>query len=276
MVALQQARTVGSPSPAGRLIVLRVVLMAVRGALLFCGSFLMAVRGASWFYGSIEIGCGAVLRGVGLDKPGSFGSLLGSRLHSCGRRRRHARLVRRFTRLRKPSLDLFAHVLAAGLVAEGVARVPIPRKLGSGTGPRLGRLCITFFLGSVSHLALDLSPHFGFLAHIAVWTSLPYGWIVRPIVGGLVALAFVLLHAGQNRLVASFACAGAIYPDVEKLAHTSGFFPWPLFRAHAEVADTYTAGLPIRALAATEILLCVLFVVAYLRLVAHREKLARS
>jgi hypothetical protein len=173
-------------------------------------------------------------------------------------------------------LDLFAHVLAAGLVAEGVARVPVPRKLAVGGAPRFARLCVTFFLGSFSHLALDLSPHFGFLSHIAVWTSLPHGWIVRPVVGGLVALGFVLLHAGENRLVASFACAGAIYPDVEKLAHTTGVFPWPIFRAHAEVAATYTAGLPIRALAATEIVLSVLFVMAYLRLVAHREKLTRG
>jgi hypothetical protein len=187
------------------------------------------------------------------------------------------RLLCRLTRrLLEALLDLFAHVLAAGLVAEGVARVPLPPKLGGGAGLRFARLCATFFLGSFSHLALDLSPHFGFLSHIAVWTSLPHGWLVRPVVGGAIALGFVLLHAGKNRVVASFACAGAIYPDVEKIAHTTGVFPWPLFRAHAEVANTYTAGLPIRALAATEILLCVLFVMAYLRLVAHREKLTRG
>lgn len=133
-------------------------------------------------------------------------------------------------------------------------------------------LVVTFFLGALSHLALDRLPHFGFLGHVAVWTSLPYSWLVRPVVGGAIALAFVAYYAKRNLGLAMVACAGAIYPDVEKVLHTEFGLRFVLFRAHADIAATYTAELPLGALAASEIALSVLFVLAYVRLAARREE----
>ena len=104
-------------------------------------------------------------------------------------------------------MDLFVHVLAAGLVAEGVARV---RRRG-GITPRLGpRLGAALALGAASHLGLDALPHFGFLPSIAVWTWMPQGWLVRALGGGLLAFGFVIANAGKNWPVVIAACVGAV------------------------------------------------------------------
>jgi len=168
-------------------------------------------------------------------------------------------------------LDLFAHVLAAGLVAEAVARAP---RLGR---PRGGmRVAAAVALGAASHLALDAVPHFGFLPHLFVWTWMPHAWLVRPLVGGLITFLALVLKGGSNWPLVVAACVGAVYPDVEKIAHSELGVPFVLFRGHAEVVTTYTAGLPPKLLAASEIALAALFAALYARLATRREAGART
>ncbi len=136
----------------------------------------------------------------------------------------------------------------------------------------LVRVLFAFFGGGVSHLALDALPHFGFLPHVIVWSFLPHAWIVRPVVGGALAVAFVVAKAEKNRTVALVACAGAIYPDVEKIAHLLWGYRWLLFTSHGTAITTYTGGFPHKLLAGTEIVLSAGLVVAYVRLVAWRAR----
>jgi len=163
-------------------------------------------------------------------------------------------------------VDLFAHVLAGGLVAEGLRRIRWPgRATASKVAVGLG-LTGAFFAGALSHLALDRLPHFGFLPHVLVWSSIPHAWLVRPVVGGMLALAFVMHEARTRPWLPAAASLGAIYPDVEKIAHTELGVPWVLFRAHAEVTATYTGGYPPKVLAAFEIAAAIAMAVAYARL----------
>ncbi|MBK6460083.1 MAG: hypothetical protein IPF92_03620 [Myxococcales bacterium] len=166
-------------------------------------------------------------------------------------------------------MDLFTHVLAAGLVAEGVARVPRERHLPVPATVALGPL--TFFLASLSHLALDRIPHFGFVPHLlSVWGALPHAWLVRPVVGGLLALAFLLALGGGNRGIVLVAAAGATYPDVEKMAHAMWGLPYRLFEGHAGATSSYSGGYDHRLLAAAEIAFSLALALAYRALAARR------
>ena len=158
-------------------------------------------------------------------------------------------------------MDLFTHVLAAGLVAEGVARVPRERHLPLPAGVALAPL--TFFLACLSHFWLDRLPHFGFVPHLtSVWGALPYAWLVRPVVGGLLALGFLLALAEGNRALVLVAAAGAVYPDVEKMVHAMWGLPFRLFDGHAAATASYSGGYDHRLLAAAEIALSVALAVA--------------
>ena len=133
-----------------------------------------------------------------------------------------------------------------------------------------------FFGAGLSHLALDALPHFGFLPHVVVWSFLPHAWIVRPVVGGALAMAFVVAKAEDCRAVALVACAGAIYPDVEKIAYMMWAYPWLLYTSHGSAITTYTGGYPHKLLAAIEILLSIGLVLGYLRLVRQRTQTRRT
>ncbi|HRG98692.1 MAG TPA: hypothetical protein PLR99_20715 [Polyangiaceae bacterium] len=166
-------------------------------------------------------------------------------------------------------MDLFTHVLAAGLVAEGVARVPRERHAPLPASVALAPL--TFFLASLSHLALDRVPHFGFVPHLtSVWSDLPHAWLVRPVVGGLLALGFLLALAEGNRALVLVGAAGAIYPDVEKMAHAMWGLPFRLFDGHAAATASYSGGYDHRLLAAAEIAFSLALAVAYRALAARR------
>lgn len=102
---------------------------------------------------------------------------------------------------------------------------------------------------------LDSLPHFGFLSFVDLWVQLPYAWIVRPAVAGLLAAAFVLHRARGHRWLAVVALVGAAYPDLEKLAFFVWGWPHLLYPDHAHVASTYTAGLDPRALTLAQIAL---------------------
>jgi hypothetical protein len=86
------------------------------------------------------------------------------------------------------------------------------------------------------------------------------------VVGGLGALAFVMHEARTRPWLPAATSLGAIYPDVEKIAHTELGVRWVLFRAHAEVTATYTGGYPPKVLAAVEIAAAVAMAVAYAKL----------
>lgn len=136
----------------------------------------------------------------------------------------------------------------------------------------LVRFVFAFFGGGLSHLALDALPHFGFLPHVVVWSFLPHAWIVRPVVGGVLAVAFVVGKAEKNRVFALVACAGAVYPDIEKIAHLMWGYRWLLFTSHGTAITTYTGGFPHKLLAALEIVLSAGLAFAYVRLVRRRTR----
>lgn len=140
----------------------------------------------------------------------------------------------------------------------------------------LVRGAFAFFGAGLSHLALDAVPHFGFLPHVVVWSFLPHAWIVRPVVGGALAMAFVVAKAEKCRAIAFVACAGAIFPDVEKIAHLLWGYPWLLYTSHGTAITTYTGGYPHKVLAAIEILLSIGLVLGYLRLVRRRTHTRRT
>ncbi len=164
-------------------------------------------------------------------------------------------------------MDLFTHVLAAGLIAELITRAP-----GSARRHRALVVPVAFFAGGLSHLALDAVPHFGFVPHLLVWGSVPHAWLIRPVLAGLLAMVFVVVHAEGNRSVAASAAVGAIYPDVEKFAHHFWGLPWRLYNAHATATESFSAGLDHRLLASAEIVLSALLAVSTLALAARRTR----
>lgn len=189
----------------------------------------------------------------------------------------HRRCLRPANHLRTPprTLDLFTHILAAGLVAEGVARAPRERlaTLPIPVPANVALAPLTFFLSSLSHMALDWVPHFGFVPHLnTVWAALPYAWLVRPVVGGLLALGFLLALAEGNRALVVVASAGAVYPDVEKMVHAMWGLPFRLFDGHATATSSYSGGYDHRLLAGAQLVLSLSMVVAYAALATRRAR----
>ena len=111
--------------------------------------------------------------------------------------------------------------------------------------------------GVLSHLALDLVPHYAWIVYLDWFKPMPYHWLVREALFGLAVGAVALWLADGERPWVMLGMVAGMYPDVEKvlffnhgLADTFILFDW-----HSRYLSNRTGGLPKPVLIAME---CVL------------------
>lgn len=116
-----------------------------------------------------------------------------------------------------------------------------------------GALCA----GILSHLLVDLLPHYNWIVYLPWATGLPFHWLIREAVFSLaVAIPAFILARGLRPYVA-IGMLGAIYPDVEKVLSFDFHVPdrFILFDWHSTRFSNRTAGLPNAILIGIECLL---------------------
>jgi hypothetical protein len=101
-------------------------------------------------------------------------------------------------------------------------------------------------LGVVSHLLLDLLPHYAWIAYLDWFKPLPHHWLIREAVFGLAVAAPALLMARKVWPFVVLGMAGGLYPDVEKVLAVDFHLPgqFILFDWHSTYLSNRTGGLP--------------------------------
>ena len=109
-------------------------------------------------------------------------------------------------------------------------------------------------LGVISHLLLDLLPHYAWIVYLDWFKPLPYHWLIREGVFGLAVAVPAFLWAGKAWPFAALGMAGAMYPDVEKVLAVDFHLPEPfiLFDWHSTYLSNRTGGLPLPLLIVVE------------------------
>jgi len=108
-------------------------------------------------------------------------------------------------------------------------------------------IAIGVFAASVlSHLALDLLPHYAWIVYLDWFKTMPYHWLIREAVFGLAIALPALMIAGKARPFIVVGMVGGMYPDLEKvLCVDHGLTqPFILFDWHSRYLSNRTAGLP--------------------------------
>ena len=140
-------------------------------------------------------------------------------------------------------MNTVTHVLAAGVLAETVSMYG--PECETQTSRRRAVLAAVIG-GAVSHLMLDAVPHFNWISHLNLWNWLPYHWVLRSAIWGVFA-AMPMVAFASRKYVTCSAIAGALFPDVEKVAHTEFRF-WPsemlVFKSHGMRTTSYDGGMP--------------------------------
>ncbi|MBI3985337.1 MAG: hypothetical protein HY343_00305 [Lentisphaerae bacterium] len=124
--------------------------------------------------------------------------------------------------------------------------------------PRVALLAAgSVVLGILSHLLLDLLPHYAWIVHLDWFKPAPFHWLLREAVFGVAVAVPALLLSGRAWPYAALGIFGAVYPDVEKVLSLD--FHWPqalvFFGWHSNFVSNRTAGLPPPLLIAFECLL---------------------
>ena len=72
-------------------------------------------------------------------------------------------------------------------------------------------------LGIVSHLLLDLLPHYAWVVYLDWFKPLPFHWLIREGVFGLAVAIPAFIFAGRSWPYVALGMIGGIHPDVEKV-----------------------------------------------------------
>jgi hypothetical protein len=114
-------------------------------------------------------------------------------------------------------------------------------------------------LGIACHLLLDLLPHYAWIVYLEWFNALPYHWLLREALFGLVVAVPALILAGRFWPFVMLGIAGGMYPDVEKVLAVDLHVPAALilFDWHSRYLSTRTGGLPMPFLIAFECFLIV-------------------
>ena len=112
-------------------------------------------------------------------------------------------------------------------------------------------------LGIVSHLLLDLLPHYAWVVYLDWFKPLPFHWLIREGVFGLVVAIPAFLLSGKSWPYVALGMLGGIYPDVEKVLSLDFHVPQQFILCdwHSTYVSSRTAGLPKAVLIGMECLL---------------------
>ena len=119
-------------------------------------------------------------------------------------------------------------------------------------------------LGALSHLLLDLLPHYAWIVYLDWFKPIPYHWLIREAVFGLAVAVPALLMAGKAWPFVVLGMIGGMYPDVEKVLSVDFHVPdqFILFGWHSNFLSNRTLGLPIPVLIGLELVLITGFLYA--------------
>ena len=111
-------------------------------------------------------------------------------------------------------------------------------------------------LGIVSHLLLDLLPHYAWIVYLDGFNPLPFHWLIREAVFGLAVAVPAFWFAGKAWPFVLVGILGGMYPDFEKVLSVDFGLPgaFVLFDWHSTYLSHRTGGLPKPLLIATECL----------------------
>ena len=100
-------------------------------------------------------------------------------------------------------------------------------------------------VGVLSHLALDLLPHYAWIVYLDWFKGLPYHWLIREAAFGLAVAVIALRLAGKAWPFVILGMAAAMYPDIEKVLCVDHGLPntFILFDWHSGYLSTRTGGL---------------------------------
>ena len=123
-------------------------------------------------------------------------------------------------------------------------------------------------VGVISHLLLDLLPHYAWVVHLEWFKPLPFHWLIREGVFGLATAIPAFILSGKSWPYVALGMFGEIYPDVEKILAVDFHVPdrFILFDWHSTYLSNRTGGLPEYALIAFECLLIAGFLLVMWRM----------
>jgi hypothetical protein len=101
-------------------------------------------------------------------------------------------------------------------------------------------------LGIMSHLLLDLLPHYAWIVYLDWFKPLPFHWLIREAVFGLAVAVPAFLFAGKAWPFVAVGVFGGMYPDFEKVLSVDFHVPdaFILFDWHSGYLSNRTGGLP--------------------------------
>ena len=150
------------------------------------------------------------------------------------------------------------HVAAGLLVATLVAR-QVQRHSGTQHKWRVmavsGSACLLG--GIVSHFILDAIPHYAWIVYLSWLPAVPYRWLINEGVFALAVAAPMLYVVRRHWPYAIIGLFGALYPDIEKVAHLTFKMPESLvlFHDHSTHLSKYHGTQPLGLLIVLESLL---------------------
>ena len=137
------------------------------------------------------------------------------------------------------------HIAFAACVAHVVTRATSGKRE---TRARLGLVAVgVVALGIISHLLLDLLPHYAWIVYLDWFKPLPYHWLIREASFGLAVAVPALLWTGEAWPFVALGMVGGMYPDVEKVLAVDFVLPeqFVLFDWHSTYLSNRTGGLPL-------------------------------
>lgn len=136
------------------------------------------------------------------------------------------------------------HIACGACLAHVIASATTRRRNNAVTTSTVAAAAL--LLGILSHLLLDLLPHYAWIVYLDWFKPLTYDWLIREALFGIAVAVPALLWAGKAWPFVALGMAGGIYPDVEKVLAFDLHVPrqFILFDWHSTYLSSRTGGLP--------------------------------
>ena len=163
-------------------------------------------------------------------------------------------------------MNIPTHIASGACIAYALA-IKLQGRAGAAWQRGLLAVC-ALALGLISHLLLDLLPHYAWVVHLNWFRPLPFHWLMREAVLGLAVAIPAFVFAGRSWPYVALGMFGGIYPDVEKVLSVDFRVPdtFILFAWHSNHLSNRTAGLPKPLLIGIECVLIAGFLLAMWRM----------